>query len=158
MPHLFDYYPSTVSEWQIRRDASQFDISPQSAIRMKLRYAIEAAEIWLDVGLEPVYWQWVDIIIKLRDIESRLRLPRPTRDITDAMIEQARERDIRSVVDFNRGKAIAWCHDDKNPSLTYMSRTNRAWCAACGKYFDPIGVLMNRDGMNFASAVRYLCS
>lgn len=152
---LFDYAPNELTLWRLKKQAEQFDISVESAIKMKLRYAIGAAEIWADT-FEPYYWKWVDVIIKLRDMQRRLK--KPIKDtITDEMIEQAREQDIRSIIEFKNGKAIAWCHEDKNPSLTYMSKTNKAWCAACGKYFDSIGVLMGRDGMTFITAVRELC-
>ena len=153
MPHLFDYAPQRITEWSLRKQSSEFGISFRAAVQMKLRYAVEAAEIWAD-AFEPYYWQWVAAIIKLRGMKDVERKG----GITDNMIEQAREIDIRSVVDFERGKALAWCHEDKNPSLTYMSRTNKAWCAACGKYFDPIAVMMERDGTNFPDAVRKLCN
>ncbi len=157
MPHLFDaYYPWPVSEWEIRQNASKFDVSYKAALRMKLRFAAEAAQVWIEV-FEPMAWRWLENIIKLQQMIARADIKLPANEVTDAMIEQARERDIRSVVDFSKGKATAWCHEDKNPSLTYMSRTNTAWCASCGKYFDSIGVLMNRDGLSFRSAVRELC-
>lgn len=151
---LFDYAP-IVNLWSVKKHADMFDISVQAAIKMKLRYAVEAAEIWAEV-FEPYYWRWIDIIIKLRDMQKRIKQPMKNA-ITDEMIEQAREYPITELVEFTRGKAYAWCHDDKNPSLTYMSKTGTAWCAACGKYFDPIKVLMERDCMSFTSAVRYLC-
>jgi len=153
---LFDYYPEKISEWQLRKTAEKFDISMGAAIKMKLRYAVEAVEIW-EEAFEPIAFLWIDQIARLKAMESRLKRPISS-SITDSMIEQARESDINRVVEFVRGKATAWCHEDKNPSLTYMSKTNTAWCAACGKYFDPIAVLMERDGMTFQQAVKYLCS
>ena len=149
---IFDYTPHKVTEWGLRTQANLFDISFKAAVQMKLRYAVEASHIWLEAGFEPYYWQWVDIIIKLKGMKDVERKG----GITDSMIEQARERDIQTVVEFERGKALAWCHKDRNPSLTYMSKTNKAWCAACGIYFDSIAVLMSRDGMTFPDAVRKL--
>lgn len=155
VPTLFDYAPQSITLWSLRKKAQEFDISVEAAITMKLRYAQDAAEIWAD-SFEPYYWKWVDAIIKLRDMRKELKKP-IVNSITDEMIQQAREVDVRSVVEFARGKAYAWCHDDKHPSLTYMSKTNTVWCPPCGKFYDSIAVLMGRDGMTFQSAVRALC-
>lgn len=76
--------------------------------------------------------------------------------ITDEMIARAKETPIDSVVEFTRGKTRAWCHDDNNPSMYHGTRTNTAVCPVCDKKFDPIAVLMTRDGMNFPDAVRSL--
>jgi hypothetical protein len=73
------------------------------------------------------------------------------------MIETARSVDVRSVVEFGRsGKALAWCHEDKRPSLYYGNRTNRAVCPVCDKKFSALDVLINRDGYSFIDAVRSL--
>lgn len=76
--------------------------------------------------------------------------------ITDEMIETARNHPVTNLVEFRRGKATAWCHDDKNPSLFFGSRTNRAVCPVCDRKFGPIDVLMTRDGMTFVEAVKFL--
>ena len=76
--------------------------------------------------------------------------------ITDDMIEQARNYPIGQLVEFTRGKAQAFCHEDKNPSAYHATRVNRINCPVCGKSFDPIGVLMERDGMSFKEAVTTL--
>ena len=153
-PSLLDYAP-IVNLWSVKKHADMFDISVRAAIKMKLRYAVEAADIWADV-FEPYYWRWIDIIIKLRDMEKRLKQPMKN-TITDEMIEQAREYPITELIEFTRGKALAFCHEDKTPSLSYHKAANRAHCFPCNKSFDAIGVLMERDKMSFTSAVRYLC-
>ena len=76
--------------------------------------------------------------------------------ITDEMIEQARQFPITNLIHFTRGAALAFCHPDKKPSMTHFIKGNRAHCWPCGKSYDPIGVLMTRDGMNFKDAVRQL--
>lgn len=108
-----------------------------------------------------------DVIIRLclqRDRISRemkgLRkwLHPDTGAITDDMIQQARDYPISSLIEFDRaGKAIAWCHDDKSPSLHHHKQANRAHCWPCNQSFDTISVLMQRDGMTFTAAVRDLC-
>lgn len=76
--------------------------------------------------------------------------------ITDEMIAKARAYPIDRLIQFQRGYATAWCHNDKRPSLTWDAKRNRAKCWPCDKSFDPIGVLRERDGLSFQDAVRRL--
>lgn len=76
--------------------------------------------------------------------------------ITEDDIEAARSVDVATLIDFTRGKAIAFCHEDKNPSMFHATRTNTAQCPVCDKKFDSIGILMERDGMGFIEAVKQL--
>lgn len=77
--------------------------------------------------------------------------------ITDDMIDQARRYPVDRLVEFKRGKATAWCHEDRNPSLYHGTRTNTAVCPVCDLKFGPIDILTKRDGMSFKNAVRSLC-
>ena len=77
-------------------------------------------------------------------------------DITEQMIENAREYPVENLLDFRRGKTYAFCHEDKQPSLYHATRTNRANCPVCDKTFDSIGILMARDGLDFIQAVKQL--
>jgi hypothetical protein len=109
--------------------------------------------------------RWVDQLNeKIDNLHNELRRLREDErgkvregQITDEMVERAREYPVKELVGFNRqGKATAWCHPDQNPSLHFMSRVGRAHCFVCDRSFDAIGVLMTRDGMSFADAVREL--
>ena len=77
-------------------------------------------------------------------------------DITEQMIETAREYPVEQLIDFRRGKAVAFCHEDKNPSMYHATRSNHAKCPVCDKTLDGIGILMARDGLDFISAVKQL--
>lgn len=77
-------------------------------------------------------------------------------DITDDMIGRAKQYPIDQLIKFERGKATAWCHDDKHPSLSHDRKRNRARCFPCDKSFDSIAVLVDRDGMGFKEAVKWL--
>jgi hypothetical protein len=78
-------------------------------------------------------------------------------DITPDMIEAARVSPIEQLIEFDRqGKALAFCHDDKTPSLSWHRATNRATCFPCGKSFNSIDVLILRDGLSFRDAVMQL--
>lgn len=113
--------------------------------------------------LDFVIWAGTMMDIK-RDMEGvkkeldeikRLK-ERTGNEITDEMIERARMFPVGLLVEFRRGKTTAWCHDDRNPSAFHGTRKNVVVCPVCDKKFGPIDVLMTRDGLPFAEAVRRL--
>jgi DNA primase len=74
------------------------------------------------------------------------------------MIAAAKETPVTNLIEFDRnGKALAFCHDDKTPSLSYNKKANRAHCFPCGKSFNAIDILMVRDNYSFINAVKELC-
>lgn len=78
-------------------------------------------------------------------------------EITEEMIQVARSYPIEQLIEFDRsGKALAFCHADNHPSLTWHRAKNRATCFPCGKSFSSIDVLSQRDGLSFPDAVRRL--
>ena len=92
-------------------------------------------------------------------VEEMKKLARPKvaqKEITESDIDAARSTPVTAVIEFTKGRAKAWCHDDRNPSLYYATRTNKAVCPVCDRYFDAIGVLMERDGLSFVDAVKVL--
>ena len=79
------------------------------------------------------------------------------REITQDMIYKANEYPIEELVNFNSfNRAIAFCHNDNIPSLSKHPTKNYCRCFTCSKNFDPIGILMERDGLSFVDAVRKL--
>lgn len=94
----------------------------------------------------------------MKELETIKKMTKDPKDvITDEMVEEARRYPVDRLVPFSKGKAVAWCHPDKNPSLTYMTRTGKAWCPVCGRYFNAVDILVDRDGYTFKDAVRELC-
>lgn len=77
-------------------------------------------------------------------------------DNWDERIELARQYPIEALVEFKREWALAFCHADRNPSLKLYKASNTCHCFACNKSFNPIDVLMERDGMSFKEAVEWL--
>jgi hypothetical protein len=106
------------------------------------------------------FWHTLDTFIatgkELRALTQAIKGEERKGDISDEMVAAAREYPIEQVVAFTKGKALAWCHEDSTPSLTYMSKNKVAWCPVCNRYFDAISVLMERDGLNFPQAVKQL--
>lgn len=95
-------------------------------------------------------------LIEVQDMIARLGKVKIETSITDEMIATARAYPVDKLVVFHRGKCNAWCHDDRHPSMYHGTRINAACCPVCNKSFDPIAVLMTRDGMSFINAVKEL--
>lgn len=105
---------------------------------------------------------FAELTAEARELRYLSRVSRPgyrpaVGAITDEMIEQARQYPIENLIEFIRQhKAAAWCHDDKSPSLSWFRAKNLARCFPCSISFNPIDVLVQRDGMSFRDAVRQL--
>ena len=133
-------------------------------------HAKELAEdvAWLavDTGeLSPAFCQSVfdQLYLEARELRRLVMLPKgcPVRvgQVTDEMIEHARHYPIEQLVQFDqRGKAPAFCHADNHPSLSWYRAKNRATCFPCARSFNPIDVLVQRDGYSFRDAVKALAA
>jgi hypothetical protein len=91
----------------------------------------------------------------MRELDAMKRINTEA-GLQDAQIQAAREYDVSKLVEWQHRKSTAWCHEDRRPSLTLLTRINQLWCPVCDKKFDAIGVLMDRDGMRFVDAVKAL--
>jgi hypothetical protein len=77
-------------------------------------------------------------------------------DITEVMIERARAYPFTQLYEFRRNVARCPFHEDHTPSFALM-KDNTARCfGACGRYWDTIAFLRDRDGLSFPQAVRAL--
>ena len=156
----------------IQKAASDFDIPYHDAILSRLRFVRQSMFDELQ-DIKPInrinsdsdeiiFWTTWNNCIDLA--HEQLRLVRElgcktntSNRITDTQIEQSRLVPIEQLIGFDRqGKALAWCHADKVPSLTWHRSKNRATCFPCGKTFNSIDVLVQRDGMTFIDAVKAL--
>lgn len=126
----------------------------------------DMAEEETDPITAGVYQRWADDKLKEHGeidgmVASAERLMKPEREgegrITDEMIAQAKDYPVERLVEFDRsGKALAFCHDDKSPSMNWNRKANRAHCFPCGKSFNAVDILMVRDGFTFVNAVKHL--
>jgi hypothetical protein len=136
--------------------AKKCGINKLAAGRMRIRYLLEQIDeescCWFTQEANEKMMDEVLYIIKnmWRDFEPKKN------DITDEDIESARNYPIENLIAFRNGKSAAWCHTDKQPSLTHWKKANKARCFPCDKTYDPISVLMERDGYNFIDAVKAL--
>ena len=156
------------------RKAEEMEVEPKYAITCRKRYLageiftremniqafeVESGDADLDYLRELLAIEDVKAIAEMkREIKrlNRALTNLDSRQITDEQIAIARAYPIDQLITFQRGAALAWCHDDKRPSLTHDRKRNRAKCWPCDKSFDSIAVLMDRDGMSFVDAVRAL--
>ena len=149
--------------WQIKKIAEEFGISLQSAFKMRIRYLLQVIEQWpgyvKNWGDIPELGEWdaFDELVAIKEFESKQGRPERADKITDDMIQAAKDTPIESVITFDRtGKALAFCHADKSPSLSWNRKGNRAKCWPCDKSFNAVDVLILRDGMSFIEAVKQL--
>jgi hypothetical protein len=148
--------------WEIKQAALELDVNPKIAIKMRIRYLQEQLiknDECIETGV-PAEVCREDVLRELESYEKALKyIDRPPLgSITDEMIEKARSVPVETLIEFTKGKALAWCHEDRSPSLTHYRKGNRATCWPCGKSYNPIDILVERDKMNFVDAVKYLCS
>jgi len=96
----------------------------------------------------------VSQIAKLQTEIYLLKKP-ASNGITDDDIRRAKEYRFEDLYEFKRGMALCPFHNDRTPSLSLHN--NRATCfGACGKTWDTIAFVMEREGLSFVDAVRRL--
>lgn len=152
-----------MNTYQIKKHADEMGVNVLAAVKMRIRYLVDVAGQW-DEYLDEITKEIPEIAItdlfKELDMLRRFELSKDKAiktDITDEMIFIAKSFPIDSVVGFGRNmKAVAFCHDDKNPSLSWDKKRNKAHCFPCGKSFNAIDVLIDRDGLTFIQAVKKL--
>lgn len=80
--------------------------------------------------------------------------------LTKADIQRAKDYPFNLLVDLQKDKGFIQCpfHSEKKGSfyITSTKGNNRAYCFGCGKSFDPISFLMERDNLTFVQAVKKL--
>ena len=74
--------------------------------------------------------------------------------ITDEMIQKAREYPITDLIENRRGMALCPFHNDKRPSLGL--KNNYAYCFGCGYSADVIKFYMDLYNVDFKTAVKIL--
>lgn len=138
------------------RMAKRMQKHRQAAANIRLRYLYDRIEDCFEFPSD-ISMQWAS-----EDIEEALYLLSHCNDeevVYEGInldVEAAREYPVERLIDFQKGKAYAWCHNDKTPSLTKMKHENLVFCWPCRKAFNPIDILMSRDNLSFQDAVRSL--
>ena len=98
---------------------------------------------------------------KIKNLTFKLRWTKYDKQIdknriTERMIESARNFPIDQLVEVNSaGFTLCPFHKDTNPSM--FTKNNFFYCFSCLWSGDTIKFIQERDGMNFVSAVKFLC-
>jgi len=131
-------------------------VSRLAAARMRSRFLLESIEVYEQMEDKDVADIWIlECLDEIISLNKKIVITHtPPDSITDTDIQIAKEYPIEEVIEFYRGKALAFCHEDKTPSL--VKRKNRAICYPCNKSFNAIDVLIYRDGYSFVEAVKRL--
>jgi hypothetical protein len=98
-------------------------------------------------------------IKKLVKIENELYFTKPTtkkkgNEITDDMIERARQYPYGDLIELKRNMAVCPFHEDRSPSFSV--KNNHGKCFSCQWHGDPISFYMEKQGVGFQEAVRAL--
>lgn len=142
------------------KKARELGVDRVAAVKMRVRYLLQEIEICeqadydygvMNVIIQDDFDEIFYLFSKIKKTEVR------NGNITDEDITRAKEYPIENLIELDsRGKAIAWCHDDKNPSMTLWKGKNRVRCWACSRTYNPIDILIERDGLSFIEAVKRL--
>lgn len=137
-------------------------VNKLAAARVRVRYLLECVDVYLEDGSDlAMFWAEQDLREAFYLLENAgYTIEHKASDgflkVTDAEIEQAKQYPIDRLVDFSKGRATAWCHDDRNPSLVHNRKENKVYCPVCHKQWNSVEVTMIRNNLKFYDAVRSL--
>lgn len=150
--------------YQIKKVAEKNGTTLQQEYELRRRHVIkvmfDVASYIAEETDELPEFDWsdaVDELIALRKVMTKGEEKFYGDQITDAMIEEARNFPITELINFTRGKVTCPFHDDKSPSAYHATRSGRLACPVCNKTWDAINYLREKDDMSFPEAVKELC-
>ena len=134
------------------------EISRKKEYLQELLEDIQTAEGLTKAFLEQSISATKNDINKLQKKHARLVTPDTgLKGITDDNVIEAREYPVDQLMEFgSNGRCMAFCHKSNTESMSYNNRDNKAHCFVCNKSFNPIDILMERDGLSFIDAVKEL--
>ena len=121
-------------------------------------------ESYRDVFISVNKWFWVDRIInpidaKIRELEQLLKMSQIQEiNSPDAHLDlqKAKQYPFNNLVKVNHaGFTTCVFHNEKTASMK-IYKDNRFHCFGCGKDGDVIDFVMQRDGVDFKTAIKFL--
>lgn len=164
-PEAAEIIPALLTELNENRDAITTEIKVQlTAINLLTDESSRFFHrTWLKVTLGEDLVKLDRKIARLSRQLNMLRgVPSKPGQLTDQMIEEARNVPIESLLDqqfrHNGRTLIGLCplHDERSPSFHIYPKENRAWCYGCNQGGDSINLTMLMHGYNFREAVKFL--
>lgn len=145
---------------QLFSKARYMDVNKLAAARIRARYLLEAVDVYLEDGSDvAIVWAREaaeEALFVLQEGAYEKIIKSSDQSISSEDIAVASKYPVDKLIEFKRGKALAFCHDDHHPTMFHATRKNLAGCPACNKFFSPIDILMFRDGYSFTDAVKEL--
>ena len=151
LKHKLKSYKKEVRKltFEIRKDLKKIYKSVKD--EFAIWFNEEIVRVWKGERLNQLYKE-------IRKWEYLLNPEIKKSEITDSMIERARDYPFKDLVGTSRStkKDFILCpfHSEKRPS--FYIKNNWGYCFACGWHGDTIKFLMERDGLTFQEAVKYL--
>ena len=145
--------------------AKEFGIPIADAIEERLKFLNveleEEKEIYNELDkIIDIVFVGKQIRKTMNEISYLQRYKEPDKNddshVSKDRIELAKSVPIENIIEFVNGKAYAFCHEDKTPSLSKHPTKNYARCFVCNKTFGTIDAYMEIYNVSFLEAVRAL--
>jgi hypothetical protein len=101
----------------------------------------------------------IDIDEQIKKLEVQIKAmsnPDKSKNITEDMIQRAKDHPFVDLLEFKKNKTNCPFHEDKTPSAHLYEKDNHVHCFSCHRNFDTIDFIQERDGLSWADAVKYL--
>ena len=166
IPEARSVIPAKISEWQEQRNFLTEVIAKRllenRSLETDLVKAIARESVKQNEGTELLHS--IKHINRLRRLQPHDK--KPLNYVTPEEIEQAQSVPLESIIEQDRTlrragqNFICQCplpsHDEKTPSFTIFTDTNRFWCFGCSTGGSVIDYVMRTSNLNFQEAVRKL--
>jgi len=93
-------------------------------------------------------------IQKLLKLKRKLMTKQMTGEITQDMINKAKDYPFEELYPFKRNMALCPFHPDSKPSMAL--KNNRVKCWSCDKSWDTIAFIQELEGITFQEAIKRL--
>jgi len=127
---------------------------------LNLRIAYYAMLYKKDEGMNRIYsgQQILEAQERINKHEREIRALNGDKkgEITDEMIQRAKEYDFNNLIAFRIRSAMCPFHVGKSEALRLYPKSNTVHCFACAKSWDTIEFIRESQGKTFAEAVKYL--
>ena len=124
--------PTPLKFHQLRIKAAEIAINLDTAAEQRKTALVTELKFWNSAKAENEVQRQMKMVaikqiaIEIRQIDEGIewsKKPPREGEITQEMIQRAKDYPIDGLIEFVRGSAIAWCHDDKTPSLRHFKKT-----------------------------------
>jgi len=112
--------------------------------------------VWFNEEIVRVWWgkNLNQLSREISKLEWLLHPKKVKGQITDSMIEQARNYPFKDLVGTQKDFILCPFHKEKRPS--FYIKNNWGYCFSCGYHADTIKFLQDRDHLSFQEAVKKL--